>query len=246
MEKKSKKKYLIGALAVLLVAVAVGGTIAWLTASNSVKNNFTVGEITEPTTPPGNEPKPGEDDKAHLNGNIYEIFEENSKIIPGVEIQKRPWVGVGQGSEPSYVFAYIDNRMMSETAGAEDWANFTLNAGWAPLENQSDGYNWTSGHYTGGLFMWVGKGSTTTADVLSANETNDVWTDQPVFDNVIIPESAVASDFTDKPVMEVHCFIIAATEDVDTAKAISEAVAWANDPSNPLATIQGTAATQEP
>ena len=35
----------------LATALAVGGTIAWLTASNTVSNTFTVGQITKPVDP---------------------------------------------------------------------------------------------------------------------------------------------------------------------------------------------------
>ena len=52
MEKNNNKKVLIGALAVLLVAVAVGGTIAWLNAQSKLTNSFTVGNITEPEKDP--------------------------------------------------------------------------------------------------------------------------------------------------------------------------------------------------
>ena len=245
--KGRKRTLAIIAVVVCLALAAVGGTIAWLTASSNVTNSFTVGEITEPTTPPGDEPTPDPgdpDNNAKLDGNIYEIFDDGSKIIPGGEIQKRPWIGIGEGSESSYVFAYIDNKMMSDSADGADWTNFMLNTGWAPLENQSDVYNWTSDHYTGGLFMWVGNGNTTNANTLVGAELNDVWTNEPVFNTVLVPESAVASDFVGEPTMNVHSFIIAATDDIDTQKAIEQAVAWANDPDNALAKISGSAATE--
>ena len=52
--KRNKKPLLIGALAVLLVALVVGGTIAWMTAEDSKVNAFTVGTFNEP----GKDPKP--------------------------------------------------------------------------------------------------------------------------------------------------------------------------------------------
>lgn len=245
MQKKSKKPLAIGALAVLLVAFAVGGTIAWLTAANSVTNTFTVGEITEPTKPPTGEPDPGTpDDEYILDGNIYEVFGPDTTIIPGENVVKRPWVGIGEGSQDSFVFAYVDNKMMAEGAGDADSAYFVLNDGWAPVSGKATEYKVDpkiDNAYTGGLFVWVGSGHDATTPVaLIGNESADVWTTNPVFNAVEIPDSAVADDFAGKnPTMDVWCYIIAKSDDVDGNKAIEEASAWANSP----AIVNGTAAT---
>lgn len=241
--KGRKRTLAIIAVVVCLALAAVGGTIAWLTASNSVANNFTVGEITDPDTPPSGEPDPdvpGSD--ATLEGNIYEIFKQDSKIIPGEDVVKRAWIGIGDKSENSFVFAYVDNKMMAEggVAGAEDYTYFTLNKGWKPVTGEAHLYNNESGKYTGGLFMWVGEDGTSDYPVaLIGNENADVWTNQPVFNTVEIPGTAVASDFAQDPVMNVHSFIIAQTEQVDGAKAMSEAEAWVDGGLQPIA---GTAA----
>lgn len=254
MENKSKKKYLIGALAVLLVAVCVGGTIAWLTASNSVKNTFTVGEITEPTTPPSGEVTPGDDNDATLEGNIYEIFKQDSKIIPGENVVKRAWIGIGDGSEDSFVFAFVENRMMSEEADPVDQTYFTLNKGWKPVGTAGVNYNLYNGlqdKYTGGLFMWVGEeGTSTTPVALIGNATADVWTNQPVFNTVEIPQSAVHDDFVAEPVMNVYSFIVAEAKGMDANAAMNEAKDWATGGGNytgsQLGQIAGQADTQEP
>lgn len=44
-QQKNRRNALIAALAVLVVALAVGGTIAWLTANDTLVNQFTVGSI---------------------------------------------------------------------------------------------------------------------------------------------------------------------------------------------------------
>lgn len=230
MEQKSKKKYFIAALAVLLVAVAVGGTIAWLTASDKVENSFTVGEITDPTTPPPGEEEPDPEDPnndASLTGNIYEIFDEDeAKIIPGDGIMKRAWIGIGEGSESSFVFAYVDNQMMSQSADAADSTYFTLNNGWKPVSGAADNYNGDPTKFTGGLFMWVGQDNGDYPVALIGNENADVWTNEPVFNTVETPQTAVADDFAEKPVMNVHSFIIAETNEVNAVKAMDEARAW--------------------
>lgn len=255
MQKSNKRKYLIGALAVLLVAVVVGGTVAWLTASNSVKNTFTVGEITEPTTPPsGENPDGGDDDNITLTGNIYEIFEQDSKIIPGENVMKRAWIGIGDGSEDSFVFAFVENSMMSDEADAVDQAYFELNTGWKPVGTAGVNYNLYNNEqdkYTGGLFMWVGEaGIANTPVALIGNATADVWTNQPVFDTVEIPQSAVHDDFVAAPVMNVYSFIVAEAKGMDSNAAMNEAKDWAtgngNYTDNKLGEIAGQAATPEP
>ncbi|MGI6161623.1 MAG: TasA family protein [Christensenellales bacterium] len=84
-----KKKVLITVLAaVLLVALAVGGTLAWLTDTASVTNVFTLGDV-----------------KISLD---EENWVPNSKIVPGAEIAKDPVVTVEANSEECYVFVEID------------------------------------------------------------------------------------------------------------------------------------------
>ena len=244
--QKNKKKFLIGALAVLLVAICVGGTIAWLTASDNLTNSFTVGEINDPVDPPDGKPDPDEpDSNAKLEGNLYEIFVDQSKIIPGDSIDKQAWVGIGPKSEDSFVFAYIDNKMMAMggVAGAEDTAYFTLNEGWKAVDGQAYKYNNQDDKFTGGLFMWVGGDGTSNVPVaLQASDTDDVWTSTPVFNDVVIPDTAVAADFAESPTMDVHSFIIASTDKMNGAGAITEATEWVKgeDGYTALGTIQGT------
>ncbi len=85
-----KKKFIVMALAaMLLIAVGVGGTLAWLTATDSAPNSFTVGNI-EMT-----------------------LLEQESEftIIPGVEVEKEPIITILAESEPCYVYVKIENPM---------------------------------------------------------------------------------------------------------------------------------------
>ena len=250
--QKNKKKFLIGALAVLLVAICVGGTIAWLTASNYVTNSFTVGQITEPTNPPaGENPDEDDDDNITLEGNIYEVFEQDSKIIPGEDVAKRAWIGIGDGSEDSFVFAFVENSMMSDEADPADSTYFELNTGWKPVGTAGTNYQLYNGQtdkYTGGLFMWVGEAGTSTTPVaLIGNAAADVWTNQPVFNAVEVPSYAVHDDFAADPTMNVYSFIVAEAEGMDANNAMNEAMNWASGTGNyaesgALAGIAGQAA----
>ena len=95
--KKTTKALLLTLCAVLLVAVSVMGTVAYLTASDSVKNTFTVGKVKINL----DEAKVTEDGKpvegaARVKANSY-------KLIPGVTYTKDPTVTVLDGSVESYV-----------------------------------------------------------------------------------------------------------------------------------------------
>lgn len=93
------KKRLIIVVAIALVCVlAAGGTIAWLTASASVSNTFTVGKI----------------DITLTEAN----WVNNSKLYPGAEIVKDPKVTVKANSEDCYVYVMIDNQLNATLANA--------------------------------------------------------------------------------------------------------------------------------
>lgn len=232
MQKKSKKPLVIGALAVLLVAFAVGGTIAWLTASSSIANSFTVGEITDPTTPPDGKPNPdtNPDDEYHLEGNIYEVFEQDSTIAPGLAIEKIPYVGIGAGSEDAYVYVYVKNEAL--TTGVTETARapyFTLNDGWAPVEGNvtaSTAESAASNSYVSGLFVYCGTGNSGSPVALTSNDNADVYTGS-VFSSVIVPDATEGDDFAETPKITVGCYIYAATN-ADSDEMNSAAIAWGN------------------
>ncbi|MDO4516184.1 MAG: SipW-dependent-type signal peptide-containing protein [Bacillota bacterium] len=95
-----KKIVLMATSLVLVAALAVGGTLAYLTANTaSIDNTFTVGnitaELTETFNTDGN--NDGEPDKWV------------GKIVPGGEDDKDPTITINQGSEPCYVYVCITN-----------------------------------------------------------------------------------------------------------------------------------------
>ena len=109
---KNKKKVIALVLAVALVVAAVGTTLAWLTSTNEIKNTFTVGTFTEPTTDPKNSAESlfdtnGDLKSGTLDGNLYEKSwnsDADHQLIPGVEFAKDPYVGIGPGSEDGVVY----------------------------------------------------------------------------------------------------------------------------------------------
>ena len=173
-EKKNKKRLLLIVLLGVLSLTFVGGTVAWLTQTNTLTNSFTVGTFEIPTT------KPTDGSQVSLDGHLYEPnWDENEthKLLPGSTFAKDPYVGIGQGSEDAVVYVYVKNNFSNKVY-------FNLNTGWEAVEAK-DGY--LTGTYTSGLFKY-------TAGLNDASGA-DVWTTKPLFDSVIVDDTAQAIDF---------------------------------------------------
>ena len=127
-----KKKTVALLLALVLVfGVAVGGTVAWLTAeSNTVNNTFSVGRVditldeadTDDSTP----------NEARDTSNHY-------TIVPGGTYDKDPTVHVLEGSEDCYVYVVVHDYgfVESQEAPVEDLGTIfdQMEAnGWVRLE----------------------------------------------------------------------------------------------------------------
>lgn len=101
MSKKQKgtiSTRMFAALAALVLVLggAVGGTLAWLTAtSDTVVNTFTVGDIDIELT--------------ETTGSEY-------KLVPGAKVAKDPKVTVKAGSEKCYVFVKVEASDAMKTA----------------------------------------------------------------------------------------------------------------------------------
>ncbi len=194
-EKKKTTKKSLTVIAVLLIcAMTIGGTIAWLNSTSKLDNTFTVGHIS-PIDPDGEGPTPetkptipGEDknpEAGKLNGNLYEpSWIKDSKLLPSAIIKKDPYVGVGAGSEKSYVYIYVDNTMKNN-----NHIYFTINDGWEAVSGATTTVPGENTHFTGGLFKYT---------LGLEGKTANTWTTTPVFSNVIVDTAAVAEDFQDK------------------------------------------------
>ena len=230
MENKKKKRYGIIAALLLLVLAAGVGTYAWLTATQSLENVFTVGSFGPTDKKPDliDPEKPGSDE----NNGAY-LFEtkwvKNSKIVPGATADKNPNVGIKKGSDNAYVFIYVKNAMVNEGTAADDTPYFTLNNNWKPV----DGKVSTSGDgkYLSGLFMYA-KGATAGPAVLGAKEADaDVYTGE-LFSKVVFPGTLDGSKVANNPKMVVSAYIFGADqkgEETDAAaNALNQAKAWAD------------------
>lgn len=134
--KKAKKVLALAACAVLLVTASVMGTLAYLTANDSVTNTFTVGNVAI-TMDESKVTVYGE--YANENGvkvnSIDEAARENDgneyKLIPGHTYIKDPTIYVDEDSEDCWLFVKIEN-------GLGNAGDIDMNAGW--VETGTEGY----------------------------------------------------------------------------------------------------------
>lgn len=230
MENKKKKRYGIVATLLLLVLAAGVGTYAWLTATQSLDNVFTVGSFgpTDKKPDPTDPEKPGSEE----NNGAY-LFEtkwvENSKIVPGATADKNPNVGIKKGSDNAYVFIYVKNAMVKDGTATTDTPYFTLNNNWKPVDGKVS--TSADGKYLSGLFMYA-KDATAGPAVLGAKDAaTDVYTGE-LFSKVVFPGTLDGSMVANKPKMTVSAYIFGADqkgEEADAAaNALKQAKAWAD------------------
>lgn len=127
MQKKTRTKTLaLLFCAVLIAAVSVFTTVAFLKDSDSVKNTFTVGKVAITL----DEAKvdgygTAVDGASRVKGNSY-------KLIPGHEYKKDPTVHFAAGSEASYLFVRVEDGITQIEAGTTIAAQILAN-GWTKL-----------------------------------------------------------------------------------------------------------------
>ena len=127
-----KKTLMIMLALVLVIAMSVTGTLAYLTSTASVTNTFTYGKlaITLDEAP------------VDLYGAVVEgnrVMKNDYKLIPGHEYDKDPTVHVQPDSEASWLFVKVENDIAAIETGTTIAAQITAN-GWAALEGVDNVY----------------------------------------------------------------------------------------------------------
>lgn len=117
-------KLVVAMLAVtLLIGCAIGGTVAWLTATTTpVVNTFTYGDI---------------------NITLDETTGNSYKIIPGVDIEKDPKVTVKANSEDCWLFVKVEEAnwpTFMEANGTTKKVSYAIATGWTALPGQNGVY----------------------------------------------------------------------------------------------------------
>lgn len=228
MENKKKKRYGIVAALLLLVLAAGIGTYAWLSATQTKVNEFTVGSIDKPEVKPDPDhpDKPGTDPtNPSVDGYLFETnWTNKSKMIPDTDINKNPNVGIGKDSDSSYVFIYVKNAIVKTDAtdALAKTPYFTLNPNWKPVATDQVKTNGNNDQYVSGLFMYVANGTSTPAKLTPA-DNKAAYTGE-LFSTVHIPAAMNSTDVVEKPAMTVSCYIFGAGQKGEKTNAADNAV----------------------
>lgn len=229
--RSSKKKTVtIAVLVACLLLAAIGGTIAWMTVTDDLTNEFTVGKFEAPDKGPDDEtlPDDGGDGQLSLNGYLWEpswdVYAEH-KLIPGAEFAKDPMVGIGAKSEDAYVYVYVENNTKN------DAVYFTINDDWkvaqaTPLDSVGEkdpGYAAGETYYSGGLFRYSEK--------LIGAQDDDSWTSK-LFEKVYVDNDASEDDLAGEGndgenTIKVTAYIHQATDGDGTTDLLKTADTWA-------------------
>lgn len=249
MENKKKKRYGIVAALLLLVLAAGVGTYAWLSATDSLENVFTVGSFghpenkPDPTNPESPDPDNPNTDKAYL---FETKWVKGSKMVPGATVPKNPNVGIKAGSDDAYVFIYVKNAIVKPGTSLDKTPYFELkNTNWKPVDdyfktNESDN---SGTQYVSGLFMYSKNSAAENLPAkLKANGAQqDLYTDE-LFTAVTIPSDMNNTDVVETtadpkqaPTMTVSAYIFGAGqngteqgENADAQNALKQAKTWAD------------------
>ncbi len=137
--KTRTKALLLTLCAALLVCATVLATMAFLTATDSVKNTFTVGNVAITL----DEAKVT--DAGSVIPNESRVDENTYRLIPGHTYTKDPTITVATESEDCYLFVKVENAIAnalisSDTATEKTIATQMTENGWIPLTEGSNIY----------------------------------------------------------------------------------------------------------
>ncbi len=111
---KTRRALLSLSLVLVMMMVAVGGTLAWLTATSTpVTNTFTTSDI----------------------GVELEETTTDYKMIPGYDISKDPKASITDGSEAAWLFVKIE-----KSANFDDYMTYEVADGWTLVTGEPNVY----------------------------------------------------------------------------------------------------------
>lgn len=145
-----KKKFALMATSLVLVAaLAVGGTLAYLTSQDSVTNTFTVGNVTITL----DEAKVNPDGTLVTGEGAGRVEANSYKLIPGHTYVKDPTIHLDNQSEDCYLFVKVENGISGIEASDNNIASQLTSNGWKSLEGNNGVYYYT---YDGQAIVSVG------------------------------------------------------------------------------------------
>ena len=130
-----KKKLMTVLALVLVIALSVAGTYAYLTSQDTVTNTFTVGKVAITL----------DEAKVDVDGNLVanaDPVKGNAyKLVPGHEYIKNPTAHFKAESEASYLFVKVENGISAiEAADNNTIADQIKANGWTALDGVANVY----------------------------------------------------------------------------------------------------------
>ena len=195
-----KKKLMTALALVLVIAMSVAGTYAYLTSTKTVTNTFTVGSVGITL----------DEGKTNVDGQYVEqdgetvtdkdgaprVYENTYKLMPGHEYAKDPTVHVVANSENSWVFVKVVNGISAfEAAGDTTIAKQIETNDWNQLKDSNN--NVIAGVY---YKEYAKSGTVTNYPVFSsfkiANKADEVngWSNVGANNDVVITAYAIQKD----------------------------------------------------
>lgn len=231
----------------LLVGGAVGGTVAWLTATTQkVTNTFTTSNIKIKLEETGATSLSGQTDQT-----------KNYQMVPGWAMDKDPTVTVTKGSEDCYLFVEVTTTgkatVGQETYGTEDYLAYKLvfdesNSGWTRGNGTGEGKN---GVPEGVYFKIINSPTADTGEVIhllkggsfipEGSTTAYTWNEDQVLTKPTVTSEMMAAlevEGAEKPSITFTAYAsqlwktnnpgASATDEQKKAAQFTPAQAWAN------------------
>ena len=136
-----KKKLTIVVSLLLVMALSIGGTLAYLTAkTDAIENTFTIGDITlelkEYIDDPDVDGVPaGEEGWLEATTDAQKKF----KVVPGGTASKKPVATIGAGSENCYLYVLVTNNVKVTYEEKETVvASVNMGANWVEVPTAGD------------------------------------------------------------------------------------------------------------
>lgn len=137
-----KKKLMTFLALVLVIAMSVAGTYAYLTSRDSVTNTFTVGNVSITLDELDTDNDTNKSDNVTVNDKVRDKANAY-KLMPGITYTKDPTVHVDPASENCYVFVKVENGIADYEAEAEGDTTIAKqieNNGWTKLDGVANVY----------------------------------------------------------------------------------------------------------
>ena len=116
---------------VLVIAMSVAGTMAYLTSTDEVTNTFTVGNVAITLDEADVDNSTADKDRDQAN---------SYKLIPGHEFAKDPIVHVAAGSENCWLFVKVTNEIAAIEASTNTVASQMATNGWTVVDATNNVY----------------------------------------------------------------------------------------------------------